>query len=260
VDKVTNMETIGIIAAMSQERDAILHIIDNPVRSVIGPYRCDRFRLSDRDCWLLTSGMGVKRAAQAAQSLIEAIHPQFLISIGVAGAVNADLEIGDVVMCRNTCQLVLGLPGQFQSLSNLSEAAWNASVQALQAGGARMVTGIAVTTRGSQYIQPQPQILSNPVLEMETTGIAQVAVRQGIPLLSLRAVSDGPRAPIPFDLAEMMDENSNLRVGKIINTIIGHPNMIPQLVRMGRNTGKAARNAAIALIAALGQKMPVIIP
>ena len=254
------METIGIIAAMSQERDAILRFIEVSDRRTLGPFRYDRFRLSDRDCWLLTSGMGPERAAQAARTLIESIHPGLLVSVGVAGGVNADLEIGDVVTSRKTCRLDKGLPGPFQPLAILSEAAWQASALALQAGGARLVTGTALTTRGSQFIQPQLEELTNPVLEMETAGIAQVSAQQSVPLLSLRAISDGPLAPIPFDLETVMDEQYNLRNGKIIRTILSHPQTIPQFLQMGRNTSKAANNAAIALIAALSQTKPVAVP
>jgi len=49
--------------------------------------------------------------------------------------------------------------------------------------------------------------MENPVLEMETTGIMSAAAEKSIPVLSLRAISDGPRAPIPFDLETMMDKN-----------------------------------------------------
>jgi len=56
----------------------------------------------------------------------------------------------------------------------------------------------------------------------------------------------------------MMDEQYNLRTGKILRTILGHPQMLTQLMRMSRNTNLAAENAAIALIAALSLPGPVI--
>jgi adenosylhomocysteine nucleosidase len=252
------MERIGIIAALPQERDALLRFIEERERSVLGPFRCQRFRLLDRDCVLVTSGMGLKRAAQAARTLIEVIRPQLLVSVGVAGAVNADLEIGDVVASRSTGRLDLVSPGSFQPLAQLSEAAWQAAAQALQLRQAHLVSGTAVCTHGSQYVAPQPEQLTNPVLEMETWGIAQVAAEQAMPLLSLRAISDGPRAPIPFNLEAVMDEEYNLRIGEIIKTALSHPRKLPQLVQMGRNTTKAAENAALALIAALSQTGPVI--
>jgi hypothetical protein len=142
----------------------------------------------------------------------------------------------------------------------LSDAGWQAVAKALQPRRASLYFGIAVTTRGTQYIQPQPGEMTNPILEMETAGIAQVAALQGIPLLSLRGISDGPRAPIPFTLEAVMNDEYNLRFGKIISSILSHPQMIPQFVRMGRNTAKAAENAAFALIAALSQTKPVTAP
>jgi hypothetical protein len=100
--------------------------------------------------------------------------------------------------------------------------------------------------------------MTNPVLEMETASIARVTAEKDLPLLCLRAISDGPRAPIPFDLEVVMDEDYNLRVGEVIKTLLGHPRILPALLRMQRNTRLAAGNAAIALIAALSQpKAPV---
>ena len=254
------METIGIIAAMSQERDALFRLIEERECTTLGSYRCYRFRLLNRDCWLLTSGMGLKRAAQAAHALMDATGSQLLVSIGVAGAVDDNLEIGDVVASKNTCLLNQGLPGQFQPLALLSDAAWQAAAQALQLGGARLFAGTVITTRGSQFVLHRPEQMPNPILEMETAGIAEVAAEQGIPLLSLRAISDGPRAPIPFNLEAVMDEEYNLLTEKIIKTILGHPQMVLQFLRMGRNTRKAADNAAIALVAALSQPGPVVSP
>jgi adenosylhomocysteine nucleosidase len=255
------METIGIIAAMSQESDALLRLIEQRECSDLETYRCYRFRILDRDCWLITSGMGRQRAAQATRALMDAANLQLLVSVGIAGAVNADLEIGDVVASTNSCFLDKdGLPGPFQPLARLSEAAWQAAKLALQAGGAGLYPGTAITTHGALLIQPQPPQLTNPVLEMETASIASAAAEKGVPALSLRAISDGPRAPIPFNLEQMLNEQDNLRTGEIIRTILRHPRMLPQLVRMGRNSRKAADNAAIALIAALSQPGPVIIP
>jgi nucleoside phosphorylase len=200
---------------------------------------------------MLTSGMGVERAAQATQMLVQASHPVLLVSVGVAGAVHADLAIGDVVAAGNTCRLDQGKLGPFQPLARLSEAARLAVEQVLQTRRAHLFSGTAISTRGAQFTPEQGQELPNPVLEMETMGIARVAAQHGIPLLSLRAISDGPDAPIPFDLAAMMDEEYNLRTGKLLRMLAGNPRLLPSLVRMGENTRLAAGNAAAALIAAL---------
>jgi adenosylhomocysteine nucleosidase len=252
------METVGILAAMSQERDALLRFVHDWERTDLGPFRCDRFSIQKRFCLLVTSGMGSRRAAQAAELLITSSHPQLLVSVGVAGAVFTDLQVGDVVAARNTCSLEAGWPGPLQPLALLSDAAWQAAEQVLQKRKVRLFSGTAVTTRGSQSIQHQPAEMINPVLEMETTGIASVALEHGLPLLSLRAISDSPAAPIPFDLEEMLDEQDNLRMGEIVRLTLRHPVLIPRLIRMGRNTTQAAENAALALVAALNVPAAVI--
>lgn len=252
------METIGIIAAMQQESAAVLRFVSKWERCALDSYHCQRFQLFERDCWLLTSGMGVKRARQAAQTLSKTISPQLLISVGVAGAVNDDLEIGDVVNARSNFLVEKGVPGSFQPLALLSEAARQAAAQALRPRRARFFSGTAITTHGSQFIQSQPGELENPFLEMETAGIARVSADESIPLLSMRAISDGPNAAIPFDLDKVMDEEYNLHIDRIFKMILGHPQMLKRFLMLGRNTRQAAENAASALIAALSQPGPVI--
>ncbi|MBE3040766.1 MAG: hypothetical protein IMZ62_18370, partial [Chloroflexi bacterium] len=182
------------------------------------------------------------------------------VSFGIAGAVNDDLHIGDVVVAGNTCLFDKGLPGQLQSLASLSEAAWNAAAQVLQPEGARLVPGTAITTRGSQVVLQQLEEMPHPVLEMETAGIAQVAAEMGIPLVSIRSVSDGPQSPIPFDLEAILDEKYNLRIGKLLTMVLRHPQIIFQSRQMIQNSRKAAHHAARALVAALSQPSPVISP
>jgi nucleoside phosphorylase len=115
----------------------------------------------------------------------------------------------------------------------------------------RLYSGTAVTTAGSQVSGEQLPGIPHPVLEMETAGIAQAAIQSGIPLLSLRAISDGPRAPIPIDLTTTMDEDANLKVSELLKAVLRNPRIIIQSRRMVRNTARAAESAALALYAAL---------
>ncbi len=254
------METIGLIATMPQESKALLRCIKGWKRTALGPFRGVRFRLMDRECLLATSGMGLKRAMDATRALLADSSPQLLVSFGIAGAVNDDLNVGDVVVAGKTCLLDKGQPAPFQSLSSLSETAWNAAAQVLRPEGARLVPGTAITTRGSQVILQQLGEMTHPVLEMETAGIAQVAAEMGIPLLSIRSVSDGPQSPIPFDLEAILDEKDNLRIGKLFMLVLRRPQIIFQSRHMLRNSRKAAGHAAMALVAALSQPSPVISP
>jgi adenosylhomocysteine nucleosidase len=254
------METIGLIAAMPQESAALLRYIKVWKQTTFGPFRGARFKLLDRNCLLVTSGMGLERAMDAIHTLLTGSSPHLLVSFGIAGAVNNDLNIGDVVVAGNTCLLNKDLPGHFQSLNSLSEAAWDAAAQVLQPDGARLVSGTAITTRGSQVVPEGLEEMPHPVLEMETAGIAQIAAEMGIPLLSIRSISDGPQSPIPFDLEAILDDKDNLRIGRLLTMVLRRPQIIFQSRQILQNTRKAADHAARALVAILNQPSPVLSP
>jgi adenosylhomocysteine nucleosidase len=252
------METIGLIAAMPQESEALLRCVGGWKRIMLGSFQGVHFQLMDRDCLLVTSGMGQKHARDATLTLLAKTSPHLLVSFGIAGAVDDDLNLGDVVVARNTCLLENGFPGHFQSLASLSEAAWDAAAQVLLPEGAHMVLGTAITTRGSQVVLQGLQDMAHPVLEMETAGIAQVADKKGLPLLSIRSISDGPQSPIPFDLESILDKKDNIRIGRLLMLILRRPQIIFQFQRMMQNSRKAADHAAKALVAALSPPSPFI--
>lgn len=202
---------------------------------------------------LVTSGMGARRAAEAARLLLGEYTPRWLISFGIAGAVEADLEIGDVVLAEAYCRLDGGIVSSLSPLATWSETALEAAVQALAGRGRRAFIGTAITTGGSQVSFTRLVEMRHPVLEMETAGIAQVAAKNGTPLLSLRAISDGPRAPLPLDLGEIMDEDSNLKYVKLLGIVLHNPKIIYQFRQVLNSNKVAADNAVVALVAVLSK-------
>ncbi len=247
------METVALIAAMTQESDALLRLIKRWKRISFGQFKGARFQSKNFDCALIITGWGRKRAADATRTLLAGTHPLLLISFGIAGAVTSDLQIGDVVVSSKSYLLENGIAGRPQSLSQLSETAWNSVGNALQAEKANLFEGTAITTHGSQVILQQGNDIPNPVLEMETAGIAQVAAEAGLPLVSIRSISDNPQAPIPIDLEAAMDENDNLRISKLIMMTLRNPKIIFQSSKIMRNSRIAADHAALAVNTVLGE-------
>ena len=245
------MPRLGLIAAMTQESAALLRQINSSERFKLGELSGRRFELSGQTCLLVNSGMGVRRASETAHNLVETAGVTTLISFGIAGAVEAELAIGDTILPEAVCWLEEGKPGPRLPLGTWSDGARQAMAQALTTRGAHLYTGTAVTTGGAQMVAYQPGELLHPILEMETAGIAQVAEQKGVPLLSIRAISDGPCAPIPYDMEEMMDEDANLRTGRLLLALLRQPKMLLQFNGMLQNTRIAADNAAAALVAAL---------
>jgi adenosylhomocysteine nucleosidase len=247
------METIGIIAAMTQECKALIRCVGKTERAMLGPFRCYRFQLSGRNCLLINSGIGLKQAINATRTLIAAAHPQLLVSFGVAGAARDDLRVGDVVVACQTFLFDKGRESLFHNLDSLSGAAWHAAMHVFEGHDARLVSGTAVTSRMSNAAQLVPEEMAYPILDMETAGIAQIAAEHKTALIALRAVSDTPREPLSFDLEAMTDDDFNLNIFKAAKMVLRHPGLVLGSFRIIRNANKAAKNAAAALVAVLGQ-------
>jgi adenosylhomocysteine nucleosidase len=240
-------DRIGLLAAMPQETRALLRQVLGWKRSSIGRLPAYSLSIAGYSCTLVTSGMGGRRAHHAARLLIETIHPHWIVSFGIAGAVEADLDIGDVVL-PGACYTWDGdRLGAQTTLATWSGAAIDVARQSFIVPGRRVFLGTAITTTGSQPGLGQLGNLPHPVLEMETAAIARVADENGIPALSLRAISDGPRAPIPIDLGEVMDEDANLMPGKMIQAVLRDPKILLKSRQMLRNTTLASENAAMTL-------------
>ena len=251
------MQTIGLIAALPEEIRPFLQHLQEYEQGKLGMFPCFRFRLFDLNCLLVQSGMGLKRAVDATHALLDDTSPQLLVSFGIAGALQPDLQVGDGIVATKAYLLDKGVPGSPQPLVSLSPAAFQAVSQALQLRRANLYSGSTLTTLGSQEVLLPPGEITHPVLEMETAGIAQVAAQHGIPLLGIRAISDTLKEPLPFRIADFTDEELNLQVGKLIKTMIQHPHTLPRFMRFRRNVQIAAQNLAIAVVEALRQPLPV---
>ncbi len=245
------MGSIGLIAAMPQERDALLRLVGKTERVRIGTYPAHAFEVDQQRCLLVTSGMGRKRAVQAARALVDHGSLDAVITYGIAGAVGTDLRIGDVVACETVHLLQQDILGPPVRMASLPHKAMEAVGRILAVRNASLSVGCAITTTGSQLVRADDRHLTNPVLEMETAGIVAELTGSGVPVFSLRAISDGPAAPIPIDLGRMMDENADLRIGRLLGEVVRHPGIILSSRRMLANTRIACDRAADAVVACL---------
>lgn len=92
------MKKIGIIGAMQEEIDTLIPMIeDMKVENIshlpfyIGAY-------NDIEVIVVRCGVGKVNAAMCTQILVDKFNPDYVINIGVAGAVSDVVSIGDIVL------------------------------------------------------------------------------------------------------------------------------------------------------------------
>ena len=98
------MKEIGIIVAMDEERETILDIMTDVKIEQMYNLRFIKGKIHGKECILVKSGVGKVNAARTAQIMIDKYDLQYVINIGVGGAINPFLNIGDVLIGKNVVQ------------------------------------------------------------------------------------------------------------------------------------------------------------
>ena len=101
--------TIGIIGAMEEEVTLLKESMNVvTTRNVIG---CDFFvgsvEGSSHNIVLVRSGIGKVNAALCAQVLIDIFAVDSVINVGVAGAIDRTLKVGDIVKYKDGTQYIV---------------------------------------------------------------------------------------------------------------------------------------------------------
>src|SRR5271157_3041327 len=233
---------------MSMEARPLLKLVGRHRAGRLGRLRTWSFDAGLHRCVLVRSGMGLEPARRAARALMEFVRPQLLVSFGIAGALGPGLAVGDVVAGEGCRMWENGKLGPSCQLAPLSEAVHAAASRAAGARGARYFRGTIVTVRGIHPVPIAPE--GATVVEMETAGIAREAAERGIPLVSFRAVGDSPLEPIPFEMDA--GEEFHIKPLVLLGAILRDPRIIRLLLRLGRNSARAAGHLAETVKAVIG--------
>lgn len=200
------MNIIGIIGAMDVEVDALKKEMENKTVTVKAGMEFCQGILKGQNVVIVRSGIGKVNAAVCTQILVDVFHITRVINTGIAGSLNAGIDIGDVVIATDLVHHDMdatnfGYPlGQipqldvfaFESDKEISEIAAKACLEAnpdIHVFRGRIVSG-------DQFIsnkEVKNRITDNfeaYCTEMEGAAIAQTAYLNKIPFAVIRAISD----------------------------------------------------------------------
>lgn len=191
---------IGLIAATPQEMSAISGRMQKVSTRTLAHVEFRHGRLGKQDIVVALSGVGKVAAAIAATLMCQLYQPSCLISIGVAGGLKQEQEVGDLVISDTIIQADFdttqfdgpeGLGMSFQANPELIQKAKNAA-QKTQLNW--MVGTIATQDLFMAAQEDYERLLHNfpnvACSEMEGGAVAQTAKAFSIPCLVLRTLSD----------------------------------------------------------------------
>ena len=154
---------------------------------------------------LLETGIGKVNAAGELTSFLCGCsrNIEAVIAIGCAGAADADLSVGDIVIGNSYCyhDVYCGEPnqnGQIQGMPAVFPSAFSMLTHAERYRLGTIVTGdwFVTTCEKIEAIKNfLPTSYNVCAIDMESAALAQVCYKQDIPFVSIRVISDNPLLP-----------------------------------------------------------------
>ena len=199
------MTKLGIIGAMREEVETLVEKLADVKSQTHAWSTYYEGKLEGLDVVVVQCGVGKVNAAMCAQILCSVYAVTHLVNTGIAGSLNAQLDIGDLVVSRDAmyhdfdCN-AFGYPSgkvpgmdviAFPADEKLMDQAF-AAAETVNPGH----TKIGRVASGDQFVASKElkekiiTVTQALCTEMEGAAIAQTAYRNGIPYVILRAISD----------------------------------------------------------------------
>lgn len=224
------MNKIGIIFAMKEELDALKDYLEITNEYEIFELKFYEGIINNIKCILVESGVGKVNAARTTQILIDNMDVDCIFNIGVAGGLDQNLNILDVVIADKLVQHDFDITafnhekGYIPNVGkfiNCDEYLLNIATKVNPdntikigtiASGDIFCTDINMSTKINKKFNAL-------AVEMEGASIAQVCFLNHIPFLVIRSISDIPGKNNTMVYEEFLTESSK-KVASIMKKIL----------------------------------------
>lgn len=226
---------IGIIGAMKEEIDEFREAIQLKESKIVAGITYYVGELHNKSVVLCQSGVGKVNASICTQLLIDHFNIDKVIFTGVAGGVNPNLNIGDIVISTDCIQHDIDAsPLGFKRgvIPFAEQSVFPADDQLVQlAVGYDPEDNIQVTTgrvlSGDQFIASKEEVkmlhedFNGSCVEMEGAAVAQVCYLNKIPFVIIRSLSDKADGDAHVNFPEFVKLAAKRSHG-IVNHIVQH--------------------------------------
>jgi len=197
--------------------------------------------VNGRDVAIVHAGVGARNCNERLEILLHKTRPRLVISSGFAGAVTEKLRVGDLVLAQN-----------------FSDPQLLASAERILRDRQPRLVKLFTSTSIVDSIAERNKIAraaDAAAVDMETGAIVAVCNAHGVPLISLRAISDTASQPFPAPPSVLFDsERQQTSYGRLLAYLLRHPGSIRPLFQFARQIARvraALTEAIVALVSEL---------
>lgn len=215
-------------------RIAIIAALRREIHELVALPEVQRLRVTGRsrpvyvlgDVSITCAGIGRQAAVGATEGMIEQFHPELIISVGFAGAVDPELRIGGVIV-----------PG------TVIEADSGRRFSTMRGEGVLVSTNGIATCEEKTELREKYQALA---VDMEASAVAERASAHAVQFMAIKSISDTAVTTLP-DFSRFVRENGEFATVPFLFHTVFHPTLWPELRKLAVNTGLAAKNLTSAL-------------
>ena len=197
---------VGIIGAMEVEVAKLKEMLTDTKTLEKAGMTFLSGKLNGKDVVVVRSGIGKVNAGICTQILVDAYNVDYIINTGVAGSLNNDINIGDIVFSSDTLQHDMDATGfgyEIGVIPQMKQSVFEADKRLIDIAKKCFedkITDVNVfvgrIVSGDQFISDKDKknwLVENfkgYCTEMEGAAIAQAAYLNGVPFIVIRAISD----------------------------------------------------------------------
>lgn len=223
---------IAIMGAMPEEIEPIISKLDNVQTMVYGANMYYEGSYNGQEVVVAYSKIGKVFASLTATILIEKFGCDTLLFSGVAGAINNELKIGDLIIAESLCQHDLDITAFGHPFGYVPEGAIyiptdeglrNIAKEVAKQKGLTLKEGIIAT--GDQFVANEERknwigdTFNADALEMEGASVAVVCNALNVPFFVLRAISDSADMDASFNFDAFLESSAMISADFVLSMV-----------------------------------------
>ncbi|MEA3290087.1 MAG: 5'-methylthioadenosine/adenosylhomocysteine nucleosidase [Campylobacterota bacterium] len=215
------MKKLAIMGAMEEEITPLLEYFTDIKKNDYADNTYYECKLGELDVVIAYSKIGKVFSTLTASTMIQKFGCDTLLFSGVAGGINPELKIGDLIVANKLSQhdldiTAFGHPHGFVPgggvYVNTDESLKNIALEVAKQNDIKIIEGIIAT--GDQFVADEARkefiekTFDADALEMEGASVAVVCDALNVPCLVLRAISDTADMDAGFNFDEFLETSA----------------------------------------------------
>ncbi len=209
------MKTIGLVAAMAKELNVFLQSIGKEKSKIeTKAFTVYEYEISGKTVYLTDSGVGEVCSAIATQMLIDRFDIDCVINFGVCGSLDSSLNVADIVFGKSVyhfdrdTSMLDGCEVGFYTEHNTKYLSGDSTLLDIATSIFPEIKKVVIASSekfvASKNLKVQLQEQGANICEMEALGVVLTSIKNDIPCLTVKAISDNADEEAKMSFGEML--------------------------------------------------------